>query len=249
MSACSTGATVVTAVPEGLPAAVAGVKPGWVVQKVDGKPVKEILEAAGVAYAKTRQLVPMYKIRAVESRLHARVGSVIAVDFLDEHDKPAHRELKAREPVGVPATFGHLPTIYVRFVARRIDRTVAYVSLNAFFDAVNVLKQFGGLIEASRDADGLIIDLRGNPGGMGAMSFAMGGWLVGKPGQKLGTMITRSGSLNFTLFPRPRPYDKPVAILVDELSMSTAEIMAGGLKDLGRAGSSAPRPRARPCRR
>jgi hypothetical protein len=41
-----------------------------------------------------------------------------------------------------------------------------------------VLKQFGEAIEACHDADGLIIDLRGNPGGIGAMSFAIGGWLV-----------------------------------------------------------------------
>jgi carboxyl-terminal processing protease len=229
------GRVVVTAVSEGLPAAVAGVKPGWIIQKVDGKPVDAILKAAEAAYAKSRQLVPMYKIRAVDSRLHARVGSVVAVDFLDERDQPIHRDLEARKPVGVAVTFGHLPTFYVQFVTKRVEGTVAYVSLNAFFDAVNVIKQFGEAIEANRDADGLIIDLRGNPGGMGAMSFAMGGWLVGKPGIKLGTMIMRSGSLNFTLFPRPRPYEKPVAILVDELSMSTAEILAGGLKDLGRA--------------
>jgi carboxyl-terminal processing protease len=229
------GHVLVTAVHDGLPAAGAGVKPGWIVEKVDGKPVVEILKAAETAYSKTRQLVPMYKIRAVDSRLHARAGSIIAIDFRDDKDKPIHRELKAVEPVGVPVTFGHLPTFYVRFATKRIDRTVAYVSLNAFFDAVNVLKQFGDTIEASRDTDGLILDLRGNPGGMGIMSFAMGGWLVAKSNLKLGTMISRSGSVHFALFPRPHPYEKPVAILVDELSMSTAEILAGGLKDLGRA--------------
>ena len=229
------GRVVVTAVPEGLPADGTGVRPGWIVEKIDGKPVHEILKTAEVAYARSRQLVPMYKIRAVESRLHAKIGSVVAVDFLDDRDRPVRREIKAIAPVGVPATFGHLPTLYVRFAAKRIDRTVEYVSLNIFFDAVNVLKQFGDVIEANRDADGLILDLRGNPGGMGLMSFAMGGWLVNKPNLKLGTMITRSGSLHFTLFPRVQPFEKPVAILVDEESMSTAEIMAQGLKDLGRA--------------
>jgi carboxyl-terminal processing protease len=229
------GRVVVTRVPEGLPASGAGVKPGWVVEKVDGKPVVEILKAAGVAYARTKGLLPAYKIWAVASRLHARVGAVIGVDFLDDKDRPVHRDLTAREPVGVPATFGHLPTLYVRFATRRIERTVAYVSLNIFFDAVNVLRQFGQVIESSRDTDGLIIDLRGNPGGLGMMSFAMGGWLVSQPGLKLGTMITRDSSLHFTLFTRPRPYEKPVAVLVDELSMSTAEILAGGLKDLKRA--------------
>ena len=67
------------------------------------------------------------------------------------------------------------------------------------------------------------------------MSWAMSGYLVSEPGQKLGTMITRVGSLNFTIQPRPRPFKAPVAVLVDELSMSTSEILAGGLKDLKRA--------------
>jgi carboxyl-terminal processing protease len=226
---------VVTEVPDGMPASVARVKPGWIVEKIDGKPVAEILKAVGVAYARTGRLVPAHKIWAVDSRLHARVGAVIGVDFLDGKDKTVHRDLTAREPSGVPATFGHLPTIYVRFATRRIERTVAYVSLNVFFDPVNVLRQFGEVIASSRDTDGLIIDLRGNPGGLGMMSFAIGGWLVGKSGQKLGTMTTRDSSIHFTLFPRPRPYEKPVAILVDELSMSTAEILAGGLKDIKRA--------------
>jgi carboxyl-terminal processing protease len=64
------------------------------------------------------------------------------------------------------------------------------------------------------------------------MSFAFANWFVTKPGLKLGTMITRAGSMNFPLNPRPRPYGKPVAVLVDEMSMSTSEILAGGLRDL-----------------
>jgi carboxyl-terminal processing protease len=229
------GRVVVTRVPEGLAAAVAGVKPGWIVEKIDGKPVAEILKATEVAFARTGRMIPAYKIWTILSRLHARVGAVIGVDFLDEKDRPVHRDLTARAPEGVPATFGHLPTFYVHFATRRIERTVVYVSLNAFFDPVNVMKRFGEAIEAGRDTDGLIIDLRGNPGGLSLMSFAMGGWLVGKPGLKLGTLLTRDSSVNFTLFPRPHPYEKPVAILVDEISASTAEILAGGLKDLKRA--------------
>ena len=58
---------------------------------------------------------------------------------------------------------------------------------------------------------------------------------MNEPDLKLGTMITRDGSINFVLNPRPEPYTGPVAVLVDELSMSTSEILAGGLKDLGRA--------------
>ncbi len=243
------GRVVVTDVTPGLSAAASGVKPGWIVEKIGGKPVVEILKAAEKAYGGTKGLLAAYRTWAVLSRLHARVGSVVGMDFLDDKDKPVHRDLEARQPLGVPATFGHLPTFYVRFATRRVDRTVAYVSLNAFFDPVNVIRQFGEVIEASRDADGLILDLRGNPGGLGMMSFAMGGWLVSKPGMKLGTMTTRDSSINFILFPRPRAYEKPVAILVDEISASTAEIMAGGLRDLKRARVFGTRTPARPCRR
>ncbi len=228
------GRAVVKAVTEGRSAHRAGVKTGWVIDKIDGKPVSQVLKTAEAAYAKTG-LVSAYKTEAVVSKLHGRVGSKIAVDFLDDKDKPVHFDLTAGEPAGVPASFGNLPTFYVRFVAKRVDRTVGYVSLSAFFDMVNVLKKFGEAIEDSRDADGLIIDLRGNPGGIGAMSMAMGGWLVSERGLKLGTLITRGSSVNFALQPRRRAFKGPVAVLVDDLSMSTAEILAGGLKDLKRA--------------
>ena len=167
-------------------------------------------------------------------RLRGPVGSPVAVDFLDDEDRPIHKDLIALEPLGVPATFGNLPTFHVQFHSKRVDGTVGYVSLNIFFDLVNVLQQFGEAIEASRDTEGLIIDLRGNPGGIGAMAIAIGGWLVSQPGLKLGTVKTREASLNFALQPRRRSYKAPVAVLVDELSMSTSEILAGGLRDLKR---------------
>jgi carboxyl-terminal processing protease len=225
------GRVVVTSATEHLAASEAGVTPGWVIEKIDGKGVSEILKAAEAAYAKSGMLAA-YKILAVNRRLHGRAGSRIGIDFLDAKDKPVHLDLTVQKPIGVPAEFGHLPTFYVRFTSRRVQGTVGYVSLNVFFDAVNVIKQFGEAIEANRDANGLIIDLRGNPGGMGIMSFAIANWFVTKPGLKLGTLITRAGSMNFPLNPRVHPYEKPVAVLVDELSMSTSEILAGGLKDL-----------------
>ena len=228
------GRVVVTAVTQELPASRAGVKPGWVIEKIDGKAVSEILTAAEAAYAKSGMLTARKTI-AVIRRLHGRVGTAIGIDFLDAKDRPVHLDLISKEPTGVPATFGHLSTFYVEFTARRVEDSVGYVSLNVFFDAVNVMKQFGEAIEANRDADGLIIDLRGNPGGMGMMSFAIANWFVTEPGLKLGTLITRDGKMNFPVNPRVHPYQKPVAVLVDEMSMSTSEILAGGLRDLKRA--------------
>jgi carboxyl-terminal processing protease len=67
------------------------------------------------------------------------------------------------------------------------------------------------------------------------MAMGIGGWFVDQPDQRLGEMIMRETTLKFVLNPRAEPYTRPLAVLVDGLSASTSEILAGGLKDLGRA--------------
>jgi len=228
------GRAVVTAVAPGSTAEAAGVKPGWVVQAIRGRPIPDVLAAVEKAYAKSGMLQAR-KSLAVAVRLRGAVGGTVPVEFIDGKDRVVHIDVPLMAPRGVPARFGNLPTFYVRFDSRRVEGTIGYVSLSAFFDAVNVMRQFAEAMKAHGDAEGLVLDLRGNPGGIGAMSMGLGGWFVTEPNRKLGTMITRDSSLNFTLNPRPVPFVGPVAILVDEMSMSTSEILAGGLKDLGRA--------------
>jgi carboxyl-terminal processing protease len=45
----------------------------------------------------------------------------------------------------------------------------------------------------------------------------------------------RDATLKFVIFPRTETYAGPLAILIDEGSASTSEILAGGLQDLKRA--------------
>jgi carboxyl-terminal processing protease len=104
-----------------------------------------------------------------------------------------------------------------------------------FLDVIRVMNAFTESVKNGKKADGFILDLRGNPGGLGLMAMGFGGWFVKEDDLKLGTMHMRDGHINFILNPRPDSYDGPVAILVDGLSASTSEILAGGLQDLKRA--------------
>jgi carboxyl-terminal processing protease len=228
------GRAVVSSVAAGSPADKNGVKPGWVVEKVQGKSMSEVLAKVEKAHAASDMLLAR-KARAVMARLDGPIGGKVDVLFHDAKDKDVQLSIPLNAPEGTPASFGNLGTFYVQLVSRRVEGTIAYVALNIFFDPIMVIRKFSQAIKSSGDTEGVILDLRGNPGGIGAMSMGMGGFFIDKPNQKLGTMITRDGSINFVLNPRPGAFQGPVAILVDELSMSTSEIFAGGLKDLQRA--------------
>jgi carboxyl-terminal processing protease len=93
---------------------------------------------------------------------------------------------------------------------------------------------FNRFVEARLDAPGLIIDLRGNGGGLGWLAMGMAGWLLEEPAH-LGVMSTRETDLKVLVRPRPETFSGLVAILIDPLSGSASEMLAGGLQDLGRA--------------
>ena len=151
------------------------------------------------------------------------------------------RYLALGQPRGVLAGFGNLAPMPVRFEARRTGASgkTEYVRLTVFLDLVRVMDGFGKAVMSCVDpadpCDGMIIDLRGNPGGIGAMAMGMAGWLVNRPDQRLGTMQMRDAALKFFINPRLPWYGGKVAVLIDGSSASTSEIFAGGLQDLHRA--------------
>jgi carboxyl-terminal processing protease len=110
-----------------------------------------------------------------------------------------------------------------------------YIRFNYFLNLQHVMESFGGAVKACQNCGGMIVDLRGNPGGIGAMAMGMAGYLLKMPGLRLGTMYMRDAQLNFVVNPRLPSFAGPVAILMDACSASTSEIFAGGLQDLGRA--------------
>jgi C-terminal peptidase prc len=89
---------------------------------------------------------------------------------------------------------------------------------------------------AAEGARGLVLDLRGNPGGLIASAAGLAGYLVDQP-TSLGRVRTRQDALELMAYPRPEAqrFRGPVAVIIDERSASTSEIIAGGLQELGLA--------------
>ena len=229
------GVALVTGVTPGSPADRAGVKTGWEVLRIDETDMRR----------RVREMTRKYPARVDrDSRLSGSlrfalagpVGHGVTVTFQD--GRGARRQLtldRVPHEGWMSRPLGHIPSVPVWIRSRRIGGRTGYVAFNAFIDPGRLMPRFNEAIAAFGDADGIVVDLRGNTGGIGDMLPGMAGWFVAARGTSLGTMITRSGSLKLAVLPRPAPFAGPVAVLIDELSMSASEVLAQGLRDAGRA--------------
>jgi carboxyl-terminal processing protease len=226
------GQAVVTRVEPGSAAEAAGVGPGWVVLEIDGKPPGPAL--AGIEKNFRNSTLRDARLAGlVKSRLAGKTGERAQLTLLAGG---GHRKLDLvrRPPRGSLTRVGHMPPMHVWIEARRIPHSIGYIGFNLFMDPAGLMGIFNREMKACLDCEGMILDLRGNPGGIAGLAMGMAGWFLDEQ-RYLGTMHTREAPLKFVISPRPETYGGPLAILVDGCSGSTAEIFAGGMQDLRRA--------------
>jgi len=222
--------------PDG--AAAGLLEPGWQLARIDGVDVDSLLAAVhrGLIEAETDTLrLEFLLATSVMNRLGGNRGDVVNLTAVAGGGERIPVALTLGNAPGQSTTLGNLPSLHVWYLDRMLDGDVAYVRFNNFLDPMQIMGRFEQTLEAHANAAGVVIDLRGNTGGLPGMAMGMAGFLVAAKDQRLGTMRTRDMSLNFVVNPRQPHFAGPVAVLVDGLSMSTSEIMAGGLQDLGRA--------------
>ena len=118
-----------------------------------------------------------------------------------------------------------------------LEKDIAYINLSGFTQtaSADVKKAFEDL-RSQTDLKGLIIDLRGNGGGLLSEAVNIVGMFVPR-GE---TVVSTRGKLRASnnvhkTSATPKDPDIPIAILVDGGSASASEIVAGALQDLDRA--------------
>ena len=228
------GEALVVSVDPASPAERDGVRRGWQILKFGTVDLDPAIAKLNETYAKSTLREAILR-RAILSRLEGSAGETTSVEFLDDANQRVTKTLAQQTPRGVLTKFGYLFPSYVWFESRKLSGNIGYVAFNMFLDTEHVMNEFGDAVKACQSCRGFIIDLRGNPGGIGAMAMGMAGWFIDKPDQRLGTLYMRATTLKFTVNPRVETFSGPLAILVDGASASTSEILAGGLQDLGRA--------------
>ncbi len=223
-------------------AAAAGVHAGWIVQSIGGTPVSDVL--TGIPETTPPRLAQLQAWRLTVPRLRGPSDTTAEIGFLDGAGAAVTKSIERRREQGQPVTVGSLPTMFVR-VSSSLKPTPAggtagVIGFNVWMTAVD--PEFQKAMDRFRSADGIVIDLRGNPGGLAAMIMGLAGHFVSERAT-LGVMKTRQSEMKFPANPRlvnaagdrVEPYKGPVAILVDGMTGSASECFSGGLQSLGRA--------------
>ncbi len=227
------GRALVTAVTPGLPAAAAGVEPGWEVVRVGEDDVAPRLARLGEEFA-DKSWQSYILAASVLGRFRGPAGKTVTAVFRDGENQEEELSFELVDDGAPQWWIGHLPPVKVRAEAELVDGSIGYVSFNFFMDPLQVMPVFNGAMERFMDADAVILDVRGNGGGIPEMAMGMIGWLVDERCH-VGTLQLRAGELKLLAYPRPETFPGPVVVLVDDFSGSAAELFAGGLQDLGRA--------------
>lgn len=109
-----------------------------------------------------------------------------------------------------------------------LDKNIAYLKLNTF-ENIKAAQEFEKALRELKNQDGLIIDLRGNGGGLLQNAIEIGSMFIEK-GLIVQT-IDREGRRE-EIESRGRVlWEKPTVVLINEASASASEILAGALRD------------------
>lgn len=191
------------------PAALAGLKIGDELLSVDGQPLEDVSE----------ELVP--------DLLQGASGTEVSITYLPNGaDQPKTLTL-TREKIKLPA-------VPYRGV---VGDSTGYVILSAFTRGSSFeLRQAIRHLRDSIGINQLVLDLRGNGGGLLQESISIVNLFVGKGEEVVSTKGKKEEWLkSYTTMADALIPDMPVAVLIDEQSASASEIVAGTLQDLDRA--------------
>lgn len=223
---------VVARVRPGSSALAAGLKPGDTVLRINDDDLAQIARSLA-----TSGLTPprraAYLASFVSTRLRAPIGNKIPL-FVAGPEATPRSLLVTTAAIGGTwsEAIGNFPSQRLESTAERGSDGVAYLRFNVFMP--ELMKPIRALLGKLRPGDGLVIDLRGNPGGLAPMAQAICGWLIQNE-FSLGKTVMRQGLVHFVASPQPGAFLGPVAVLTDHGSASTSEILAAALQESKRA--------------
>jgi len=123
--------------------------------------------------------------------------------------------------------------IEVSSVRFEMMEEIAYIEITYFFE--RTAQELSTVLESvNQQAEAIILDLRGNPGGLLSVVVDVTGFFL-EEGVVLDVVDNEGNHDTHSVKPGGVTTDLPMVVLVDEYSASGSEVLAGALQDYGRA--------------
>lgn len=123
--------------------------------------------------------------------------------------------------------------IKIKTVKSSMDKDIGYIQISSFI-STSTPNEFLEALENTNSADGLIVDLRGNTGGLLTNAVFVANLFIEKG--RLVSIVGRNG-YKYDVMAQNTDFEieKPVIVLVNGASASASEILSGALKDYHKA--------------
>lgn len=227
------GNAVVTRVEPNSTAALAGLKTGFIIESIDDDKIAEIIEQLNNSGVYQPVIQHQISHQILFEFFNGAANTNAQIVYLDAEDKPHAITIKRQKLKGKLSTVTpSLPAQFIEFEAKRLKSNVGYIRFN-FFSPLTAQK-FCATLRSMRDAPGIVIDLRGNGGGLIGAIFGIGGLLETRR-INLGTMKSRNDEMKFTVTPQHNSYTGHLVVLIDSTTASASEMLASGLQENNRA--------------
>jgi C-terminal processing protease CtpA/Prc len=168
----------------------------------------------------------------LQEQLYGPLRTALTLVYLDANGDAHGTTLQRVQRSGRVVLGDELPPFYVEFESRRLDGGIGYIRFNAFVPPID--QRFPEALASLRDTRGLIIDLRGNAGGVFPVRKGVAEQLV-KEQALFWSYKGRDSIQDVYLQPAPHAYSGPLVVLIDVMSASSAEELSGALQAIGRA--------------
>jgi len=196
------GEFVVTSAYKGAPAEQAGIRKGDVIVAVDGVSMR----------GKSMQ--------ELVSRTRGEEGTKVTITI---------RRDGLTEPFDVTLERAKIPVTTVH--AEMLEGGIGKVQITRFAEGTG--KEFGKAVDEllEQGMEGLLLDLRANPGGLLSSTLEVASRLIPKDRVIL-EVVYKDDRKRLTYTSTQRvPWDKPITVLIDESSASSAEVLAAALRE------------------
>ena len=246
------GNAVITTVKSGSISDQAGLRSGYIIKSIDGIDIEKITDLKHIDDIKVQDiekrkmlkgpkiLTPPYNESnrkrnitcAILEKIYGPPDTLVSIEYVDEKGYSYLKKVVRAHRKGRMKFDDELPPFFVEFESKFLENNIGYVRFNAFMPPVH--NRFKDTIKSMQDTTALIIDIRGNHGGFFDVRKAVAETLV-----KDRVLFWRYQGIDKTqkayLEPADSVYEGPVVVMVDHLSVSSAEEFSGGLKAIKRA--------------